>query len=373
MTMLRTQHILSLALTLAFSGFASAQAPVAAAGTQAPPLNVPTGAASARPAGTASAPQAQAPNGPGGQLVTPQVPPLPAGVVAAAAAPTVPTTIGAGMSPDEFAAMLNSQLPLNPGQTRQVNKAYDDLKRARAARVGPAPRAVSVSARITLDAGASPHVLRLSTDAVTSVVFSDVTGAPWKVTRVVSGMKDALEITLMDKPGDQSNMFTIAPRDDYVSTNLAVFLEGAPAPVMMAVETNQANVDYRVDLSVQARGPNATMPAISRGLAESVSPELISMVSGVTPNQAKPLKVIASDVPDVEAWVLGNRMFVRTKANILTPAVPKDGKVATGPDGMKVYELPLSPEVRLMSDGSVGRLQLGGFPPPSLLTLGSAK
>lgn len=292
--------------------------------------------------------------------VAPQVPPLPAGISAAA-----PAKPGEGMSPEAFAAMLNSNLPLNPGQVRELNKASDAVKRARNARVGAAPRPVSVTARVTLAAGANPHVLRLSPDTVTSVVFTDVTGAPWNVMKVVSGAKDLLDIPL-DAGSGKTNMFTISPTDDYVSTNIAVFLEGAPAPVMMAVESNQAEVDFRVDVSVQARGPAAVAPAISRGLVDSVSAELTSLVAGITPPQAKPLKVLSSDVPDAQAWVLGQRMYVRSRANVLAPPVPKDGKVATGADGTKVYELPLASEVLMMQGGNVGRLRLGGFPPPAI-------
>ena len=345
-------HSPSVAMLLAFAG-------VAAAAQQKGPS----------PSGQV-APVAIAASGAG--MATPQVPPLPAGVIATAAAPSVSTKVGGGMKPEEFATMLNGKLPLSADQVREINKQGDVTKRARNARVGPAPRPVSVTARVTLDAGANPHVLRLSMDTVTSVVFTDVTGAPWNVIKVVSGAKELLDIP-PEKGDVRTHMFTISPRDEYVSTNIAVFLEGAPAPIMMAVETNQASVDFRVDVSVQARGPGAVVPTISRGLTESVSAELISMVSGVTPNGARSLKIVASDVPDVQAWVLGSRMFVRTKATILTPAVPKDGKVATGADGTKVYELPLSPEVRLMSGGSVGRLQLAGFAAPTFLSAAATK
>ena len=334
-------HTLSIAALLAFAGSASAQ-------QQGPS---PSGQVAPTTAGVAP----------------PQIPPLPAGVLAQAAAPLVSTKVGEGMTPEAFATMLNSKLPFSEAQVREINKQGDVAKRARSARVGPAPRPVSVTARVTLDAGANPHVLRLAMDTVTSVVFTDVTGAPWSVIKVVSGAKDLLDIPI-ERADVRTHMFTIAPREDYVSTNIAVFLEGAPAPIMMAVEANQASVDFRVDVSVQARGPGAVVPTISRGLTESVSAELISMVSGVTPTGARALKVVASDVPDVQAWVLGTRMFVRTKATILTPAVPKDGKVATGADGTKVYELPLSPEVRLMSGGSVGGLQLSGFAAPTFLS-----
>lgn len=286
---------------------------------------------------------------------SPQVPPLPAGIVPA-------PKPGEGLSPEAFANLMNQQMPLNTGQVKEINRQVEALKKARSSRPGPAPRPVSVTARVTLAAGANPHVLRLSPETVTSVVFTDVTGAPWNVLKVVSGSQKALDIPV-DATGVKSNMFTIAPMDDYVSTNIAVFLEGAPAPVMMAVETNQREVDFRVDVSVQARGPGAVMPIISRGLVDSVSAELTSMVAGVTPAQAKPLKIEASDVPDVQAWVLGQRMYVRSRANVLAPPVPKDGKVATGADGTKVYELPIAPEVLLMHGGNVGRLRLAGFPP----------
>ena len=290
------------------------------------------------------------------------VPTLPTGIVESIK-PQVPK-LGAGLSPEEFSNLINSRLPLSEAQTRQSIEINDKIKRASNSRPSVAPRPVSVSARVTLDAGANPHVLRLGSNTVTSIVFSDVTGSPWPVLRVVAGQKGVLDIPKLDVES-KTNMFTISPLDEYINTNIAVFLEGAPAPVMMSVVSNQSNVDFRVDVSVQARGPGAVAPVISRGLSDSVPQELISMVSGVTPSQAKPLKVIFSDVGDVQAWVLGNKMFVRTKAIILTPAVPKDGRVAAGADGTKVYELPVSPEVRLMSEGNVGRLQLGGFPPPS--------
>lgn len=319
------------------------------------------------PAGTTPQqplPQVQQP--PAAAVAPAQVPPLPQGVAAAASG--VSLKPGAGMSPEAFAQMLNQQLPLNPKQVKEVNVQADAVKKARNARVGPAPKPVSVTARVSLAAGANPHVLRLSADTVTSVVFNDVTGAPWNITKVVAGGKDLLDVSKVS-PDAKTNMFTVTPLDEHFSTNIAIFLEGAPAPVMMVVATNQAEVDFRVDVSVQARGPGAVMPAISRGLAESVPAELTSMVSGITPNQAKPLKIVASDVADVQAWVIGDRMYVRSRANVLAPPVPKDGKVATGADGTKVYELPHAPEVLLMQGGSVGRLRLAGFPPPTMAQL----
>jgi intracellular multiplication protein IcmK len=288
------------------------------------------------------------------QSAAPIIPPLPA---------NVEKPVTNGLTLEEFKAMLGRTMPLSEGQVKEVTKQTQVIKRAREAHVGPAPMPVSVSARVSLNAGSDPHVLRLNVDTVTTIVFTDITGAPWNVVNVVPGGKGLLEIPPA-RADAKTHMFTITPLDDYINTNIAVFLEGAPAPVMLSVVTNQAYVDFRVDLSVQARGPGAVMPAISRGLSDSVPAELISMVSGIAPSNARALKVVSSDVSDVQAWAIGSRMYVRTKATILSPAVPKDGKVATGSDGTKVYELPISPEVRLMSEGNIGRLQLGGFAAP---------
>jgi hypothetical protein len=311
-------------------------------------------------------PQPQYASQPMGQPM-PQVPPLPNGIR--------PAKPGEGLTPEAFAAIVNGQLPLSPAQVREVKKHADSVKRATVSRLGPAPLPVSSTGRVSLNAGANPHVLRLSMGTVTTVVVTDVTGAPWNVVNVVAGAKDLLDIP-KDEPGIKSNMFTISPTDEYVSTNIAVFLEGAPGPITMAVETNQREVDFRFDAVVQARGPAAVTPVISRGYTDSIPADLTAMVAGVTPPEAKALKVLASDVPEVQAWVVGKRMYVRSRANVLAPPVPRDGKVASGADGTKVYELPLAPEVLLMHGGTVGRLRLGGFPSPAVTlapqTMGAA-
>lgn len=334
------------------------------------------GAAGAQQQGTSPAVAATASTSVTSQQ-TPQpatVPPLPAGVTAAPQSGGVAVKPGAGMTPEDFARLLNMNLPLNPGQVREVNRQTDAVKAARNARVGAAPSPVSVTMRVSLAAGTPPPILRLDSDTVTTLVFNDVTGAPWRVLEVRAGGKDLLEIPKRESlSATPTNMFTVTPLDDHISTNLVIFLEGAPAPVTMLVATNQKEVDLRADISVQARGPAAVMPMLSHGLTESVPAELTSMVAGVTPSTAKPLKVLSSDVADTTAWTIGDRMYVRTRANVLTPPVPKDGKVATGADGTKVYELPYAPDVLLMQGGSVGHLRLGGFPPPTMTQLAAKK
>lgn len=287
---------------------------------------------------------------------------------AASKVPSLP----AGMSSEELKALVDSQLPLSPAQVRATREAGIAVERATKERVGPSPTPVSTTIRIRLSPGATPQVLRVAPPYASTVVFSDATGAPWNVLKVRVGQKGQVEIPqdINEESGAgkaaRTNMFTVTPLSDVVSTNLVVFLQDAPVPIVLLVASGQPEVDFRADAIVQARGPGAVAPVVARTTTDSVPVHLTTMLSGIAPSGAKPLKIVKSDVPDVQAWVLGGRMYVRSRANVLSPPVPSDGKVASGPDGTKVFELPFAPEVLMMQGGSVGRLSLGGFPAPSL-------
>lgn len=286
--------------------------------------------------------------------------------------PALPSAVGTkpgeGLPKEVFGAIVNEKYPLSPSQVKQLNGLVDQIERASSARSTPAPTPTNSTTRVSFAAGSGPQVVRVSAGTVSSLIFTDISGSPWIVQRVVAGRPKLLDLTYgkMDGP---SNMFTINPLSEQVSTNIAVFLEGAPAPIVMAVESGQKAVDFRLDVSVQARGPQATDPAISRGFVENVPAELNDMVAGVTPKNAKPLKISASDISDVQAWVVGNRMFVRSRAVMLAPAPIR---VATGADGTKVFELPHASQVLMSANGSPGRVTLTGFPPPALASVAGA-
>lgn len=350
---------------LSSSAFAqTAQAPV---GVQGLPPSIPVGQPAATPSQGPQTgmvfPQQQqvapmaAPGGQGQPIV---VPPLP---------PTVSTKIGAGMPSEVFGTIVNEKYPLSPEQVRALNRHIEALEQAAKARTTPAPVPTTSTTRVSFAAGQGPQVIRVSAGTVSSLIFTDISGQPWNVERVVAGRPNLMELTYGRKDGP-SNMFTINPLSEIVSTNIAIFLEGAPAPIMMAVESGQKAVDFRLDVSVQARGPQATDPAISRGFVDAIPAELNDMVSGVTPSNAKSLKIVTSDVSDVQAWVIANRMFVRTKANLLAPAPLR---VATGADGTKVFELPHAAQVLMSVNGTPGRVTLGGFPPPQNSPLAAIK
>lgn len=285
------------------------------------------------------------------------------------AQPGSPPKLPQGLSEDELNVLLGDQLPFTPAQTKKIKKAALDAEEASKARVDTNPHPTMGPLTVHLDSGARIQVIRVAANYSTSLIFSDVTGAPWPLVDVIAAQRGQLDIPEAAKGEDgklkqETNQITLVPLVDVVRTQITVKLAKAPAPIILIVASGQSEVDVRRDISVQARGPGAVMPTLARGTTESVPVELTNMVAGLTPPDATSLKVISSDVPDVRAWARGQRMYVRTKAQVLSPPVPKDGKVASGPEGTKVFELPLSPVVLLMQGGSVGQLKLGGFPAP---------
>ncbi|MCZ8255032.1 MAG: hypothetical protein O9327_05130 [Polaromonas sp.] len=271
------------------------------------------------------------------------------------------------VSREELKRTLGSKLPLTPEQTRQVRSTATEVHKARDSRLGAMPLPTVSQLKMGLGADAKPQVVRIAFGAATSIVFIDATGAQWPIDRVVFGAEGVISHDVpADAEGLSRNMLALTPITEGSVTNMVVFLRGAPAPLLFILADGQREVDFRLDVTVQARGPNAAAPVIARGLVESASAEMASMAAGIAPTGATELKVVGSVPSGARAWVQGGRMYVKTKATVLSPPVPRNGRVATSADGTKVYELPHAPQVLLMDDGSVATLRLEGFPPPTL-------
>lgn len=267
------------------------------------------------------------------------------------ALPPLPQKIVTGVPPDEFVQAVNAQAPLSPDQIRLLRKSLDEVKKASSARVGLAPRAVSSAVALTLAPGASPHVLRLAPDFVTTVVFMDASGAPWNISEIAVGNISAFTLSEAKK----TNTLTISPKEDYSSGNISVKLEGASAPISMSIVTGQKDVDYILHVNIQARGPSANVASIDPGFTDSVPKELVSMLDGVTPSGAKILSVVGGDA---KAWKIGDRIVLRSRMNLLSPGAIK---VARSTDGTAVYEIKEAPAVLMMNSGRVVELSISGF------------
>jgi intracellular multiplication protein IcmK len=241
-----------------------------------------------------------------------------------------------------FREALKIIAPMSPEQIEHYNRELDARDRARGKEV-ESVNSSTRSIRLSMKPGEMPPVIKVSPGWISTLTFSDVTGAPWPVMNVLAGNKDAYEALNAGAPGD-TNMITISTRQAYVRSNLAVTLIGASVPVILTLDPTEPNIDVRVDIQVDQRGPKAAYDMMSgSGLAPTNDSTMLAFLDGVAPDGAKKLQVADREV---QAWRYDDQLYIRTSRTMLSPAyISKQSNVS----GTNVYVLNEAP-VLLFSD-----------------------
>ena len=182
-----------------------------------------------------------------------------------------------------FSDVKDDALPLTPQQIHELRKLLDSTQRAVASAPDAPPKPVSSSLVISLAPGVTPPVIRLAAGYVSSLVFVDVTGAPWPIVSYGLGNPEVFNIQWDQK----SNLIMLQSVKNYATGNLAVRLFGNPTPIMLSLVTSQKEVDYRVDLQVQGRGPHANAEIVMNTLPEKANPILINLLYGLPPKDSR--------------------------------------------------------------------------------------
>jgi intracellular multiplication protein IcmK len=167
----------------------------------------------------------------------------------------------------------------------------------------------------------------------------DSTGQPWPIQAYSIGDPTAFNIQ-WDRKG---NTLLVQAASYYKRSNLAVILRGLDTPVMITLLSGQEVIDYRVDLRVPGMGPNAVL--VQNGLPDVANPLLLDVLNGIPPKGSKTLKVSGGDC---QAWLLNNRLFLRTNLDIISPAWKS---VMSSIDGTHAYELQPAPVVLALQRG----------------------
>ncbi len=250
-----------------------------------------------------------------------------------------------------FDGVKEQLFPLSPEQLLRVKQEYQTHEYAKASTVGMPPRPAATSQFVNLSPGSTPPVIRLSQGFVSSLVFLDSTGAPWPINAYDLGDPSSFNVQ-WDKTG---NTLIIQASTLYTYGNLAVRLKGLNTPVMLTLIPGQKAVDYRVDLRVQGYGPNAKPMTMDNGLPPSASDILLHVLDGVPPGGSARLVVSGGDA---RAWLLNEKMFVRTNLTILSPGWLGS---MTSADGMHAYEMQKSPVLLVSWHGKVMQLKVEGL------------
>ncbi|KTD66076.1 DotH/IcmK family type IV secretion protein [Legionella spiritensis] len=250
-----------------------------------------------------------------------------------------------------FEGVTRQLFPLTPEQILRLKQIYQENNFAEASTAGTPPKPTATSQFVNLSPGSTPPVIRLSQGFVSSLVFLDSTGAPWPISAYDLGDPSSFNIQ-WDKT---SNTLMIQSMKLYNYGNLAVRLRGLNTPVMLTLIPGQKAVDYRVDLRVQGYGPNAKNMPMEEGIPPSASDVLLHVLDGVPPQGSKRLTVSGGDA---RAWLLNEKMYVRTNLTILSP-----GWIGsmTSADGMHAYEMQKSPVLLVSWHGKVMQLKVEGL------------
>jgi intracellular multiplication protein IcmK len=250
-----------------------------------------------------------------------------------------------------FNMMMQQNMPLTPQQVIRLRQLIDSSQRAAAIPPTVPPKPVSSTLIINLAPGATPPAIRLAQSYVSSVVFVDSTGAPWPIAAYDIGDPKATNIQWDGK----SNILLIQAVTPYSAGNLVIRLQGLQTPITLELISGQRVVDYRTDIHVPGIGPNSSDLPTGTGLPESANQLLLSVLDGVAPPGSKVLNVRGGDC---QAWLLGDKMYLRTRFTVLSPGWV--GKMSS-PDGMYAYEIQRTSSVLISQYGNPVELKIEGF------------
>lgn len=254
--------------------------------------------------------------------------------------------------------------PMTPGMIGAFRKEYEAQQDAAFGLKRPRP--IIDASSISLEPGAPASTIHLAPGIVSTIEFSDATGAPWPFTGYMVGNKDAVDVV---KLGEENLLLSIAPKMQAGSTNLTVALkppgEGQRvAPVSFTLVIDRAQAHYRHDVRVQALGPNGkkTPLAIDKTVGSRPGDEsLLRVLAGTDmPAGARPLALSFQDHRqglDARAWLIGGQIYIRSRLTMISPSY---ADALSGVDDMHVYRIAASAKAVLFStEGRIVAARIG--------------
>lgn len=253
-------------------------------------------------------------------------------------------------APTDFEVAVSQNMPLSPDQIRELARMLDERQKAAALPLPP-PRSVTGSVSVSLDPGSTPPVIRPFIGVNTSFVVLDSTGAPWPVENHAVGNGMDFKVERLDGPGGST--FVISALRPYGQSNLILKLAGHPTPVVLNLVSGQREVDARVEVRIQGRGPNASVTSVP--LTPAVDSRLMSVLDGVPP-AGRPVAI--SGDAKTRAWLMPNgRLWLRTDLTVISPAPIS---FVSASDGTRAYELPAAARILSMMNEQFVTLDVTG-------------
>jgi intracellular multiplication protein IcmK len=282
-------------------------------------------------------------NGVLAQANSPAWPPLPAGAAKNGGVP----------SPEDLAFQMSAQhmFPMSPDQIRAFRDMLSQQREATDPPLGNL-KEVTRSIDLTLKPGEKVPTIRLAGSHVSTVTFSDITGREWPVLTVTSGNPSLFTAQPAGKPGE-TNIVVVSPLMRTGQSNLVVTLVGHPVPIVLTLKSGEQEIDSRLDVRLESRGPNASFDIVNQSaLPPTNDSRMQDFLDGVPPQGAKS---IPTSSREVEAWRLEDMVYIRTKMDVLSPAyIGKSSNIS----GFNVFSMAESPVIIVSKDGRMTAVSL---------------
>jgi len=268
-----------------------------------------------------------------------------------------PPPLPPGVTGVNFSAALANQLPVTPQEIITYRKKKQAVDIARSEMLGPPPAAGSRSVMMSFEPSQKPIVIHLYPGNITSLTFADDTGAPWPITNVIVGDKSHYSV-IYTKGKTGSNVMTLDPLVRHAEfNNMAVLLKGASAPLMFSLKTGGRHLDDRIDVNVEAPGPNALPEVTPTSTLPAPDDTLMQQfVDGVPPPHAVQLHTSSASI---QGWLYQGDYFLRTRATLFGLNTGKGGvDISNSVGGVHVYRISPTPVVTMSSDGALSRVMI---------------
>lgn len=228
-------------------------------------------------------------------------------------------------------------MPMNPEQIKTVIQSLETHERLASEPASPPPEAVMEAELLDLTTR-TPPVVRAAQGYGASVIFTDRTGRAWPMTAYQGFNPNLFVVAAHAVSGDKEDLPTvlvIQPTARYGTGNVLVALQGLETPIVLTVVLGQTQADARKEFKLRLAGPRAA-PEYAPPPPAPVDRALIDVLNGLPPQpDARPVD-LAGVEPEARAWRVGEYTYLRTLAEIYSPAYEDR---ASSPSGLHAYKL----------------------------------
>lgn len=273
----------------------------------------------------------------------------PSGQIVPASAPPMAMPM---LNNSDPAAKLVELLNADPNTIRKILR--DIEAREKASKDISTSKATQTSVNVRITPGSSVPVLRTFANRNSSIVVMDQSGKPWPIENFSVGGAESFTIRRLDKSaGEKGYMLDITPKENFISGNLTLKLEGLDVPVVLEIVSGQKEYDSPLTLRVMAKGPNSSYSEVRA--PEKTDSLLYSILQGVAPTDLKALKI---DSGLAQAWLSrdGKTMYVRSNLKIMTFE-----HMTASPDGTYAYRTTPMPVLTYKYENKFGQINIEGF------------